>query len=475
MDFLQEITQDIFPIGGAVLTALLWFSFLKKTDVFEAESELNLILAFIIGFLTPTLALWIYYAFEVLGFNTNGEPFNDLAFSIFGIGLIEELSKIFGVLLVIKLLKKQINEPIDYLIFTSVTALGFAVRENYIYFHNYGTELITGRALYSSLIHIINATICVYGIYCYKLFKKGRPILNTIAAILAAVFSHGLFDFFLINNVLGTCSTYVSLIIYLIGINFWTQMINNALNFSPFFTTNFIKPSSQIFYTIIFWFIILYLYKSFFVFYFNDIQTLGIAIVKDIITDGLFILIMALRVSRISLNQNEYNLIRIQIPIKWARNKDEDLKLFWLFPLKIRGENQQEFNFIRYINKPFHIKPIIQETSILPNRVQISIIKKVKFKYEAIGYIVVLNQFIFNKDQKFLLLPNLASLNTKTPTATLKFYTKERLEHKTSTIITLSRPQKFIKKIMGIIYYFLNIDKHPSVKDFPTVCEVYIE
>jgi RsiW-degrading membrane proteinase PrsW (M82 family) len=246
----------IFPIVGAICGGMLWISYFKKIDILENETILDVIIAFIIGFLTPTLALWLYFGLELLGINFNEELVNDFLYSIFGVGLIEELLKLLGIFIAFKLLKKRINEPIDYLIFAGIVALGFSVRENFIYYNNYGSQIATGRTLISCLVHIINTSICVYGIYRFQLFNKGNKYLNPVIGISTAVISHGLFDFFLVQPFLGKATSFLAMGVYLIGINFWIQMINNSINFSPFFNYEKIASTTKLYKTIFFWYFI---------------------------------------------------------------------------------------------------------------------------------------------------------------------------------------------------------------------------
>jgi len=100
----------LFPVCGAVCGALLWINFFQKIDILEPERLRDVMLAFCIGFLTPTIALWTYRGLDSIGFDFNGDLFNDLMYSIFGVGLTEELSKLLGVGIAFFLLKKRINE-----------------------------------------------------------------------------------------------------------------------------------------------------------------------------------------------------------------------------------------------------------------------------------------------------------------------------------------------------------------------------
>lgn len=213
----------------------MWLDYFRQIDVFEKENILPLLVALIIGGCTPYLSLYLYELMGRYGFVENEEFVNDALFSILGIGLNEELCKLSGILIVFALLRKQINEPIDYLIYAGITALGFSMVENYNYFYNHGIKIITSRTFYSALEHIINSTIIVYGLYRTRLFHRGRFILNALTGLTLAVLSHGLFDFFLTKSFLGVFTSFLSLLIYLVGINFWIQMLNNANNYSTFF------------------------------------------------------------------------------------------------------------------------------------------------------------------------------------------------------------------------------------------------
>ena len=224
--FSSHTIYLIFPTIGAILGAMLWLSYLKKIDVFEHERIADICFALIVGYLTPSITLWVYYGFEVLGFNFNGNALNDMLFAIFGVGVTEEFSKLLGVVIVFNVLKKHISEPIDYLIFAGVVALGFSVRENFIYYNNYGSQVLTGRTLISCLTHIINTSICVYGLYSYNIFKVGTKYGNAFLGLSVAIVSHGLFDLFLTHQFIGIFTPLLASIIYLIGINFWIQFFN---------------------------------------------------------------------------------------------------------------------------------------------------------------------------------------------------------------------------------------------------------
>ncbi len=419
----QDQLNLIFPMVGAICGAMLWLGYFKRIDILEHERLWDTVIAFVIGFLTPTLALWIYYGLEISGFNFNGELVNDFFYSIFGVGLTEEISKLLGVLIAIKIINKRVNEPIDYLVFAGVVALGFSVRENFIYYNNYGAQIASGRTFISCLVHIINTSICVYGIYRFQLFNKGSKFINTIVGISVAVLSHGLFDFFLFQPFLGDFTSLLSTIVYLIGINFWIQMINNAINFSPFFNYQKIASTTRLYKTIFIWYIIVLVLEFIYgMIYFDEKRAIG-QVFASIFREGLVLVIVALRASRLKINKRKYFPIKIQMPIYYTRNDDEDFRFFGI-PLKIRGENEKEFQFLKYMGQDIFIYDVNPQNSNDNKGKRARLLKKYFLKNDVVTYLIE----IYNEDKPsdiYLLKPKTRSItyiNQKYPIAALMLY-----------------------------------------------------
>lgn len=392
-------TYLAFSAIAAILSISMWIDYFRKIDVFEAEKIKHLILALFIGCFTPFISLSIYRLIDLTGFNLNGEFYNDLLYTIAGIGMNEELSKILGVIIVFKLLKKHINEPIDYLIYAGVTALGFSVVENYKYFNNYGIQIIATRAFYSALVHIINTTIIVYGFFRLKLFNKGQHLTNTLVAFIVSVSSHGLFDFFLMNNFLGAITPFFATIVYLIGINFWVQMLNNANNFSHHFSYEKIHFSSTIFYRLLLWYIATLAFTVAYNFIVFDWKHAINYLVSSLSADGLLLLIVIMRASRFRIFKNVYFDVKIQLPFYITRNDDEDFKFLFLIPIKIRGESAYEYKLTSYLNKDFNLYPEEPENSILKTPLSIHLSDKLLLKDDVIVYKAV------HENQSYFLKP----------------------------------------------------------------------
>lgn len=222
---------DFKSFIAAFLIMLVWLFYLRKIDLFKPEKWIYLIITFIMGILF-SYGTFIFSDINnyLLEFKLTGDLGNDLLYCFLGIGLIEETMKLIPFLIMLKF-SKQVNEPIDYIIYISVSALGFAFAENILYFHGMGLDIIQGRALIAVVVHMICSSIVAYGLYFG--FNKIRinKYLRLVTFLLIASFLHGFYDFWLINETVNAFSI-VSFFLVIIGLSVWNSMINNCLNFS---------------------------------------------------------------------------------------------------------------------------------------------------------------------------------------------------------------------------------------------------
>ncbi|MFT4602910.1 MAG: hypothetical protein ACI857_003097, partial [Arenicella sp.] len=119
-----------FGVVSAIILLLLWLFYLRKLDIYEPEKKRYLILTFIISVVSMQLLYPMHdVLWHIFGYHRPLTPISDLWYCVISIGMIEEFVKILPVLLILKF-TKQINEPFDYILYASVSALGFAFIEN---------------------------------------------------------------------------------------------------------------------------------------------------------------------------------------------------------------------------------------------------------------------------------------------------------------------------------------------------------
>lgn len=386
---------------AAFFSIAMWIDYFRKVDMFKPEKLTHLIFALIIGCITPFISIFLYRLIYKTGFDLNGNLLNDFLFTIFAVGVNEELCKVIGVIIVFRVFKKQIAEPIDYLIYAGVTALGFSIIENFKYFKEYGIQIIASRAFYSALVHIINTSIIVYGFYRKKLFNKGNQFQNTIIAFAIAAASHGMFDLFLVNDFLGEVTPFLSAIVYLIGINFWLQMLNNANNFSVFFDYTKIHHSNKLFFRLLYWYALVNTLAFIYNLIMFDVVKAFTYLAFSLFSDGLLLLIVILRASRFKIYKNKYFNVKIQMPFYFSKNDDADVNLFGFMPFKIRGENTHEYFLTKFIDKELTLYPIKKIKSILRNPKKIKIVDKFLLHDDVVVYLI---RFINQKENTLFLL-----------------------------------------------------------------------
>jgi len=395
-----------FTAFAAMVSATMWIDYFRRIDVFEKEKILPLITALIIGCFTPSICLFFYSLIHKMGFEENGKFVNDLIYAVLAVGLNEEFSKIIGVIVVLTIFKKKIDEPIDILIYAGITAIGFAMVENFKYFSLYGIKIITPRTFYSALEHIINTTLIVYGFYRLRLFNKGNQFVNVLVSSSIAVASHGLFDFFLMDTSLGYLTAFFSIIIYLIGINFWVQMLNNANNYSTFFDYNKIHYTDKIFLRLLFWYaltVVITFVNNIIV---SDIRTSVLNFFLALLSDGFLFWVVMLRVSRFKIYKLKYFDLKIEFPFYITKNNDEDFRIpFIKIPIKVRGENYREHIPTKYIDKSIVVCPVNLKNSYLNTPVNATITNKYLLYDDVVVYSVVFNNMAESGGNLFLLKP----------------------------------------------------------------------
>lgn len=229
-----------FNIWGALAALLItgsWIMYLRKVDVFEPEKWIHIIITFCLGMVfsfivEPLTDINVFF----FNFNLNGGFIHDFFYCVIGIGVVEELAKIIPFLLVLKY-TKAINEPYDYILYASISALGFAFVENLIYFEKDSLQIIHGRALTAVILHMFLSSIIAYGIMLNKYKRRKNPFVNFVIFFLIAAIAHGFYDFWLINETASQFSM-ISMIFLVFSFTLWNTFKNNALNHSEFFDKN---------------------------------------------------------------------------------------------------------------------------------------------------------------------------------------------------------------------------------------------
>jgi RsiW-degrading membrane proteinase PrsW (M82 family) len=218
---------------AALAILAVWLYYLFKVDIFNPGKLVNLLLMFFGGVLAILLIMIFNDAHHTLiNWSPDGSFFNDLFYSVIMIGMPEEFTKIFP-LLVLLAFKRSFKEPIDYIIYASASALGFAFVENLLYFQNVTQGIIHGRAYFSVIGHMADSSFVAYGFVLSKFkFKKTSSYFILVpVCFLAGSFTHGLYDFLLFHNL-----RFIFFVQFIFFIQVWMIILNNCLNNSTRFS-----------------------------------------------------------------------------------------------------------------------------------------------------------------------------------------------------------------------------------------------
>lgn len=194
-------TEGIIAIITSLYMPICFAFFFRKIDVFEQEEWKDLLLVFLIS----CTSLFIYSPFIPFVHSSFGisSISADISFlnMLFGIAIPEEIVKIIPVLIVLKK-TKFINEPIDYIIYSSISALGFAFIENIEYIYNYldkDINIIAVRSFFPTVMHM--CTTSIIGFQLYKLQEKKQSqrankfsFFYIVLAFIIASLSHTIYN-----------------------------------------------------------------------------------------------------------------------------------------------------------------------------------------------------------------------------------------------------------------------------------------
>ena len=222
------ISLNDFQWGIAVVAAFFFpiflLVFLHKIDVFEREKFKNILFVFMLSFITSFLLclLWVPLREQILDNSKD-----DFFYMLLGAGIPEEIIKIIPIIVILNR-TKYINEPIDYLIYASSSALGFAFLENIDYIYDLrqsSPNIVAIRSLLPTFMHMSCSSIFAFGIFFYL---QTRKIKYLFIFFLIAAFSHAAYN------------SLSSLLIFIIII-YYARLMRSLLNISPFYDDEKIK------------------------------------------------------------------------------------------------------------------------------------------------------------------------------------------------------------------------------------------
>lgn len=218
---------------AALAISLIWLIYIFRLDVFKRGRFTSLLLMFLAGMLSVFMMISFNDVHDMMiDWSMNGQFFHDLIYCVVMIGIPEEFVKIFP-LLVLLMLAGALKEPIDYIVYASASALGFAFIENLLYFQEITNGIIHGRAYFAVIGHMVDSSFVAYG-FVLSRFSRGRkasPWYIIPLSYFAACLVHGIYDFLIFHE-----HNYLFFIFFIFVIQCWIIVINNCMNNSSRFS-----------------------------------------------------------------------------------------------------------------------------------------------------------------------------------------------------------------------------------------------
>lgn len=349
----------------AIFIAWIWVDYYRLIDIYEPEKLRFFLLTFLLGGLSVYLVFGINRAiFDGTGFVLNGNLLNDFLYCTIRIGVIEEFAKLSSFAIIYFFFRNQINEPIDYLVYICVGALGFSAYENILYFSRHGADIISGRAILSTVGHMFFASITAYGIIRHKYKRSKLGYFGLLLYFLWSSASHGLYDFWLMFEATATFGIFLTVLFFLEGISIFARILNNALNNSEFFTYKKMVNVDQVANRLLLYYGLVFIMQFAYLVYEQSFFYALTSVGSSFFTIGFIVWISCLRLSRFKLIKGRWDPVILELPFKFAYIEGLG-KGSGGYRLRIKGESYNETYLNRFYQEEFYLCPLSKRKSTL--------------------------------------------------------------------------------------------------------------
>jgi RsiW-degrading membrane proteinase PrsW (M82 family) len=202
----------------AFLPPIIYSVWIRNTEKYNRERWRSIFLCFLWGATISVVAAIIleYILNFSLTPSINDKDYLNLIAIVIIAPFVEEFSKPLA--LRIKLIRREISEPEDGLIYGAVAGLGFSATENLLYGWSFMTEgllffivLISIRSIGACLLHASATAWTGYG-YGKTIIKK-TSIIRVLPYFLLAIFLHATYNSLLTFDMFGITAGLIAAIV----------------------------------------------------------------------------------------------------------------------------------------------------------------------------------------------------------------------------------------------------------------------
>jgi RsiW-degrading membrane proteinase PrsW (M82 family) len=334
----------------AVFIAWIWVDYFRMIDIYEREKPIYFFITFLLGMAAVLIAFIGEGAVESSSFRPTGGFVGDLLYCVLSIGVIEEFAKLVPFIIILMLFKKEVNEPIDYFIYISISALGFSAAENILYFLNHGPSIVLGRSILSTFTHIFSTSLIACGFIIYKYRRHRHPVALFLFFFGLAALSHGFFDFWLLHESTRPLGLLVDILYFFITISVFATILNNALNYSTFFSFKKVINSQLVVRRMLIYYIIVMAIQIAMSVAGGGSSGIEVIFLPSSLAIGFIIVVAVLRLSRFKLIPGRWNSVKIEMPFRVILHDHEGNLTF---KIAVRGDSFNESYVNAYYEENF--------------------------------------------------------------------------------------------------------------------------
>jgi RsiW-degrading membrane proteinase PrsW (M82 family) len=197
----------------SLLPAIVYAFIIYLSTPYRAVSFVTGLSYWSVGFLSVLFVYGFHHLAPSLSKTMFPPPVGLFFLAFVQIALVEEVSKYLS-FRILNISRKENDTSVAVMFYAMMTAAGFAVIENYFYAESYGKAVLFYRSFSSVLLHMICGLFMGYFIArgrentdvqhytVFEIFLKRKPrwrkTIYTTLGILAAVATHGIFDYLII-------------------------------------------------------------------------------------------------------------------------------------------------------------------------------------------------------------------------------------------------------------------------------------
>jgi RsiW-degrading membrane proteinase PrsW (M82 family) len=223
--------SSVLVILLAIIPGLLIGYLIYRSDLYEKESPLPLLICFGLGIISAIPALKLEEWGDRMGIQEGQNFWMLLLLAFVVVALSEELMK-FIVLVAYPFQRSFFNEPMDGIIYSGMIGMGFATIENIFYATQFGTGTTIVRAFTAVPAHGVFAIIMGYYVGLAKMDEKKR-VKYLVKGLGIAVLVHGTYDFFILQHYRDWLMIMATFVLFISGFYAY-RLIRKHQSNSPF-------------------------------------------------------------------------------------------------------------------------------------------------------------------------------------------------------------------------------------------------